>query len=159
MRKVDVAAGLLFAAFGAGVVVEAASIPPMIGQAYGPGFFPSLVGGGLVVAGLIIALRGLFTAPEAVAEGAGPPAPTAARPYWGALAWLVAGLVVIIQAFEAIGFVPLLGTYLAGFMLLLGVRPVQAVVLGFLLTLGVYFLFVRLLLVPLPAGLLQPLLG
>ncbi|MFV3305328.1 tripartite tricarboxylate transporter TctB family protein [Pseudomonas sp. NY15181] len=70
----------------------------------------------------------------------------------------VALLVVYAGLFEPLGFIPasaMVGTFIA---LIYGGRPVASVVTATLLAIGLYLLFDRTLDVPLPLGILEPLL-
>jgi hypothetical protein len=95
----DVAAGLLFVAlggwFGGGSVLGLE-----IGTAFrmGPGFFPAVVGGVLVVLGLLIALHGWRSA-----------APEAQDPVpWRAVVLIPTGLVLFGLAMRPLGLLPAL---------------------------------------------------
>ena len=59
-------------------------------------------------------------------------------------------------AVDRLGFVLTGIVYLAALMLVLRVRPLRAVVLAVVLTLAIHFCFYKLLRVPLPWGVLQP---
>lgn len=67
--KEEAGAGLLLAALGAAAMAEAASYPVGSASRMGPGLFPALLGGALVVLGAAVALKAL--AQKAVAAGAG----------------------------------------------------------------------------------------
>ncbi|WP_052954451.1 tripartite tricarboxylate transporter TctB family protein [Microvirga vignae] len=163
MSKAPFLAGAILSLLGAGVIAEAMRLPTIPGQTYGPGFFPVLIGAGLLVFGAIYALsvrrpmqavillEGEGTAPDEAEET------VPERPFYGALAWLVTGLVATIFLWETAGFVLLMSVVLTVFMILLGVRFWHAGLVSIASTIIVYALFIKILMVPLPAGLLAPL--
>jgi len=162
MSKAPFLAGAILSLLGAGVIAGAMRLPEIPGQTYGPGFFPMLIGIGLLVFGAVYALNAWRpTRGPIVAEGEGAAlgdveaAPE--RPFYGALIWLVAGLVAAILLWEVIGFVILVSVVLTGFMVLLGVRSWHAALVGVAATVVVYALFIKALMVPLPAGVLASL--
>ena len=144
MRRGDLAAGILLAALGAGVSVRAAGLTVGSAQDPQPGFFPFV--GSLLLLGLagvlmVRALRGAGAPNEAAGESLGPPA------------ILVLGLIAYAALLEWGGY-PLMTALMALLALrVLGTRWLPGVAASVLLSLGSYFLFVKLG-VPLPPGLL-----
>jgi putative tricarboxylic transport membrane protein len=163
MSKAPFLAGAILSLAGAGVIAEAMRLPVIPGQTYGPGFFPTVIGVGLLAFGAIYALNARpSTEPAIVLEGEVPSPDEAAesapeRPFYGALAWLVVGLVGTILLWETAGFVLLMSVVLTVFMVLLGVRLWLAGLVAVASTIMVYAIFIRVLMVPLPSGLLAPL--
>jgi putative tricarboxylic transport membrane protein len=163
MSKAPLLAGAILSLLGAGVIAEAMRLPTIPGQTYGPGFFPTLIGVGLLVFGAIYALSARRPMqPVILLEGEGaaleePEEIVPERPFYGALAWLVIGLVATIVLWEAAGFILLMSVVLTVFMILLGVRFWHAGLVAIVSTIIVYALFINILMVPLPAGLLAPL--
>lgn len=96
----DLAAGLLFAAFGAWFCA-ASFFGLKIGTAFrmGPGFFPTIVGGLLLLVGLIIALNGWRTSGGRVDWGSVP---------WRAVVLIPIGLVVFGFVMRPLGLLPAL---------------------------------------------------
>lgn len=146
----EVATGAGFAALGTTMALVADGTPTIPGQAYGPGFFPILIGWAMAAVGVLIALRALR---GKHAEAGDPPDRLPSYP--AALAWTVIGLVGIVLLFEPLGFVAAATIYLAVFMMLLKVRPLPAIALAAAASLAIDLLFVRFLLVPLPPGILS----
>jgi putative tricarboxylic transport membrane protein len=138
-------------AIGGGLAVAwlAAGIRGMPGQPFSPGFVPGIVGVLAAVVGLVLVLRAVAgRAPplaEEDTEGHG-------RPLRLAAAWVLGGIAAAALLFEALGFLPLMILWLAGFQLLLGVRPLPAVALAAIMAFAVDEAFVRILGVPLPPG-------
>lgn len=164
MRKAEFLAGIVLSVSGGGVVLGAAQFPVIPGQDFGPGFFPTILGAGLFLSGAAFAISALRQYEDAAAESTGgtieqePGEEIASeRPYYAALAWLLLGLVAIIKLWESVGFVLLLSVFLTGFMVALKVSPWRAALLAIVATLAVYLVFIRVLMVPLPAGMLAPL--
>jgi putative tricarboxylic transport membrane protein len=151
------------AALGAFVIFGASQLPAIPGQDFGPGFFPMLLGIGLMLGGIAYALTSLWRpyAPVAIAEGEvdafGTETDGPTQPYYAALAWLIIGLLSMIVLWERVGFIILLSVFLVVFLMLLRVAFWRAALLCVLLTIAVYLVFIRLLMVPLPAGLLAAL--
>jgi hypothetical protein len=96
----DVAAGLLFALFGAGFCA-ASLLGLSLGTPFrmGPGFFPATVGGLLLAVGLLIALNGFRARGDALPWGAVP---------WRAVVAIPLGLVLFGFAMRPLGLVPAL---------------------------------------------------
>src|SRR5262245_7525467 len=59
MRFSDSLLGALLIAFAVAVIAHASGFPPMPGQAFGPGLFPSVVASGLILASLGLVISGL----------------------------------------------------------------------------------------------------
>ncbi|MXQ13401.1 tripartite tricarboxylate transporter TctB family protein [Microvirga makkahensis] len=163
MSKAPFLAGVILSLAGAGVIMEAMRLPVIPGQTYGPGLFPTVIGIGLLVFGAVYALNARRPTEPAIvpeAEWAAPDAEEGSapeRPFYGALAWLIAGLAGTILLWETAGFVLLMSVVLMVFMILLGVRLWLAGLVAVASTIMVYAIFIRILTVPLPSGLLAPL--
>lgn len=156
----EIALSLGVLALGAGVAAGTAMLPSEGGYAgIGPNFVP-----GVVAAGLL--LVGAWLAYEAFSGGwrnAPPddPRERGEHPFDAAsFGWISVGLFVHMALIGTGGFV-LAGTALFGCIArgFGSTRIVRDVVIGFVLSLGVFVFFVNLLNVGLPAGWLAPLLG
>jgi len=159
-NKAEVALSLGVLALGAGAAAVTAQLPSEGGYAHvGPNFFPALTSAGLLILGgwlLYEALTGGWKhrgpeAPEERGEHA-----FDARGF----GWISAGLFAHMALIGTAGFV------IAGALLFGGVargfssrRPWRDLALGLVLSLAVFFFFVKFLNVNLPAGWLTPLLG
>jgi putative tricarboxylic transport membrane protein len=156
----EIALSLGVLALGIGVAIGTAMLPSEGGYAgIGPNFVPGVVGTGLI-------LLGIWLSYEAFAGGwrsAPPDDPTerGEHPFHlPSFAWISIGLFAHMALIGSGGFV------LAGAALFACVargfgsaRPARDVAIGLVLALGVFFFFVKLLNVGLPAGWLAPLLG
>ncbi len=151
MRRADVAAGGAAVLFGAAAWGLTLPFPAMPEGHPGPALFPRLLAGLLVLFGAMLALQGL---------GARAPTPLAdaevreAADRGGLLnALLVVGAVVFyVLAVERAGFVPTVALLNLALMRRLGVGLAGALAVALVLAVGIYLLFARLLLVPLPRG-------
>ena len=150
--RIDLFLGLGFAIGGAVVVAASQTTPTIPGQAFGPGFFPFLIGCGLIAGGVVMATRAV-TDPTVPELAAGPAAREPAHVM--TLAFVLIGLVGCIFLLEPVGFIPVTTALTAGFMILLRVSPLVAASLALAGSIVVTLIFSKILLVPLPSGLLQ----
>jgi putative tricarboxylic transport membrane protein len=129
----------------------------MPGQNYGPAVFPVLIGSGFRVTGLILIVSGLRR--------------RRTEPWFAGGAWLrsrrhrlgflavIGGLVAYILVSDWLGFIPTALLLLFGWLVLFrNGKPVSSLVIALAVTLVVHYAFSQLLLVPLPLGVLQPLI-
>ncbi len=156
MRVNDAVIGVVLVLFALAMIWQTRTFPAMPGQDYGPALFPVIIGAGFIGTGLILILSGLRQLP--------------AVPLFGGAAWLrsprhlvrfaavVGGLLFYILASDWLGFVPTALLLLFGWLVLFRGRPVSSLVIALVVTLVVNYAFTQLLLVPLPLGLLQPIL-
>ncbi|MGH6914066.1 MAG: tripartite tricarboxylate transporter TctB family protein [Geminicoccales bacterium] len=154
MRFNDAIFGVLLIAFAIAEIAYTRTFPTLYGQVYGPDLFPILIGVGFLITGAFLTVRGfaLRAAAPLVEIGA-----------WAAdrrnvvnFALVLLALVFYIVASDWLGFI------LTAFVIMLvllksfGSGMATAAVIAALTTLGIHTLFARVLLVPLPWGLLQP---
>ncbi|MDX6749828.1 tripartite tricarboxylate transporter TctB family protein [Geminicoccaceae bacterium 1502E] len=143
----DAVPGLVVAALGLVTVLGARTLPTLPGLAYGPAFFPTVIGIVLVLLGGGIATKAVRSTEAGTAIGPLPPPRRLV-----AAGWVVLGLLLYLPLLQPAGFVPLTTGYALVLLLLLAVRPLPALLYAALLALLVERAFVKLLLVPLPAG-------
>jgi putative tricarboxylic transport membrane protein len=162
VRRPAAQVALSFGVLGLGIGVAAvtATLPSEGGYAgIGPSFMPGLVGAGLILTGLWLALEaftgGWRNAPPDDAAARGEHAFDGA-----AFAWVSAGLAAHMALIGFAGFV-IAGTVLFAFVArgFGSVRYVRNAAYGLALSLAIFLFFVKLLNVNLPAGWLAPLLG
>jgi hypothetical protein len=151
MQRADVVAGTAVAALGAFALVTALNLAFLSRSGVpGPGFFPTLLSGLLVVLGALLAVTSLRGRP--VARDTDEPRPRDRVLRAGAV-WLC--FAVSVPVLTVLGFVPAMAILIA--VLLFGVerrwnwRPLLVAVL---VPVGVYELFVHVLTIPLPTGLI-----
>jgi putative tricarboxylic transport membrane protein len=151
MRLGDATSGALVAAFGAAVTWQASGFPRMPGHIYGAGLFPMAVGIGLVLCGLILIGRGLATAGGLRGISIAPWRASGRRALGAAL--IVATPIAFIWLLEPVGFLLLATASLFVLFLLVDVAPLRALAASAITSLISYWLFAKLLRVPLPRGL------
>lgn len=143
--------GLFIIALGIAVIWAVSGFPNMPGHSFGPGLFPSMIAGGLLICGGLLLARTLRTAP---AGGFRLDAAAWRHHPRGAVAgaMMVAAILAFIffgedVGFQIIGFVTLLAFYLW-----LGRTPVMALAVAAGVTLALDLLFRVVLHVPVPSG-------
>jgi putative tricarboxylic transport membrane protein len=157
MKFSDTVWGAGLVVFGGLLLVYASGFPDLPGQSVGPGALPIALAVGLAVCGAILFVRGLR------ARAAGSGARWVELPAWFAAPRQVLGFAVLVAVnllyllgVERLGFVITGWIYLAALMLVLRVKPWLAIVVALVMTLLIHYCFYKLLRVPLPWGLLQP---
>lgn len=150
MNRLDAASGLVASAVGVLIVMSAAKLPDAVGQDYGPGVFPTLIGAGLIGAGLLLAVQALVQKQEEPT--------TAGRGKWGWLnaAIVIAALLAYIVLSDRIGFHITAIACVTPVMWMFTGRPLFSLFVTSVGTIGVHAAFYSLFRVPLPWGLLQP---
>ncbi len=160
MHLSDRSTGLFLVILGAAAAYAGSRLPPVPGQQIGPNVFPLVVGIGLCLCGLLIAL-GIGSRFEEAAEAdlaahSDQPLPDAAP---GRLSWLrillpPASLIFYALAVEVLGF------FLTAFTMILvaafafGARMRLALPMAIIAPPVIHLIFYKLLRVPLPAGLI-----
>jgi putative tricarboxylic transport membrane protein len=126
---------------GLAALLLARDFPSIPGQTYGPALFPTVLGAGLLLCAVLVALQ----APEP----ARPPA--SARGRVAATAVATAPILVLL-AWDTLGW-PLIAAGLGTALLVLaGTRPLRALLAGLGLAALTWVIFAMLLRVPLPRG-------
>jgi putative tricarboxylic transport membrane protein len=154
MRLNDAVFGVLLIVFAIAEIAYTRTFPSLHGQAYGPDLFPILIGVGFLITGAILTIQGL--AQRAVQPLVETGAWAAERRNVVNFALVLLALLFYIAASDWLGFI------LTAFVIMLvllksfGNGMATAVVVAALTTLAIHTLFARVLLVPLPWGVLQP---
>ena len=171
MRLPDWLTGAVLLVLALVVLWHVQSFPEIPGQAYGAGVFPGLAATGLALASLALiagSLRrratgetrrdsgggALIPDPEAVALHGDEPPLRGRRLV--ALLLSVAAIAFYVVAAPALGFIVTGIVLLSVLMWAFGARPVLIVPVAVVATLLIHLAFYKLLKVPLPWGLLQP---
>jgi putative tricarboxylic transport membrane protein len=128
--------------------------PSIPGQQVGPGALPRALAIGLGVCGAILLMRGWRE--RATSPWLERPAWITAHPQVTALAVLAGVNLFYLLAVQRLGFVVTGIVYLAALMWAFRVRPPRALAIAIVATLAIHYCFYKLLKVPLPWGLLQP---
>lgn len=157
MRLNDTILGLLLIALAVALFVLSRDFPTMGPQGYGPALFPRVIAGGLALCGIAITLRGirsLGTVPWIVRDD-WTYDPQARRN----VLMILAALVFFLATAHTLGFIASSLVILMTLFLVYGVSVWLAIVLSFSATAIVFYAFTIQLRVPLPRGLLEPLVG
>ena len=152
MRVNDALIGAVLAALGIAILVHVQGYPTIPGQKYGPALFPGLAAAGLVACGALLVRRGIRAGAPALAI---PPWMRSPQHVASFLA-VVGALAFYIAAVDTLGFVPTGALILGALFRKFDVRWHVAVPVAIVATLAIHLLFFKLLRVPLPWGLLQP---
>jgi len=149
--------GLGFAALGIAILVLSLQLPQPLAAtriAYGAGFFPTILGIVIAAAGCAMALsKPIVTADDKADDEEGGLRPSdILKPAVVALAALV-----YVLFSQQLGFLVLAPIILCGLLLMGRVPLWQALLIGIAGSALIYLLFAKLLLVPLPLGVLTPL--
>lgn len=154
MKLNDALWGALLLALSGALLLHVRGFPTIPGQQVGPSALPGAIAVGLGVCGLILVVRGWRE--RASAGWVEWPAWLSARPQVVALAMLAGVNLLYLFAAERLGFILTGVIYLAALMWSLRVRPLRALVIAIVATLLIHYCFYKLLRVPLPWGVLQP---
>ena len=154
MRLNDSLTALLLIALAAAVIAYASGFPPMPGQTFGPALFPTLIGAGLIVAGLSLLASRVRSGDK--------------QPVLQVDAWVrtprllfdfllvIGGLLFYILFSDDLGYFIAAPLALAGFLVATGVRAQILLPVAVVVPLIIHYIFYALLKVPLPWGLLTP---
>jgi putative tricarboxylic transport membrane protein len=157
----DKVSGTMLVGLGAAAAYGGSLLPPVPGQQVGPNVFPMVVGAGLMLCGGMIAL-GVGSALEREAEAdlaahSDTPKPAASRsPLVNGAKTLLPPALLLGYVFvgDALGFVPTAFLIVLAISLAMGARVKLALPLALIAPVIVHLIFVKLLRVPLPPGLL-----
>ena len=159
MRLADRFTGLFLVGLGALAAYGGSRLPPVPGQPVGPNVFPMVVGIGLSVCGLMIAIGiGHHFEEEAEADLAAhtthsPEEDVPHHPIWYLRALIPpAMLLFYVFTVDRIGFIPTAATMIVVTAVTLGASLRLAIPLALLAPVGVHLIFYKLLRVPLPDG-------
>ncbi|MDP8920570.1 MAG: tripartite tricarboxylate transporter TctB family protein [Pseudomonadota bacterium] len=161
MRLSDRVTGSFVATLGVLATYGGSQFPPVPGQDVGPSVFPMVIGVGLILCGLMIALGiGHSFEDEAEADLAAVQGPSQQAPPAEPLthrlrALLPPGLLLFyVYAADRIGFVPTAAIMIFASALAFGAKLRVALPLAVLAPIAIHLIFYKLLRVPLPPGLL-----
>ena len=154
MKINDAVFGALLLALGVGILWHVQSFPKIPGQDVGPGLFPGTIAAALIACAILL-IRG------GVRDRAGRPwielLPwVASRRHAWAFVSLVGTAIALILLSNSVGFLIVAPLALVAMFIAFGVRAVTAVVIAVVGTAVIWYAFYKLLRVPLPWGVLQP---
>jgi putative tricarboxylic transport membrane protein len=146
--------GLGFAALGLIILVLSLLLPaPMAATriTYGPGFFPTILAVAIAASGLV-----MFVSKPEPADPEDEVEETGGNHYLRPAIVAIAALAYIFFS-QQIGFLLLAPVMMFGLLAMGRVSAIKALLISVIGSVIIYFLFAKLLLVPLPLGLLTPL--
>lgn len=157
----DKVSGMMLVGLGAAAAYGGSLLPPVPGQQVGPNVFPMVVGAGLMLCGGLITLGvGSVLEQEAEADLAAhsdtpQPAASGSPLVNGAKTLLPPALLLAyVLVGDALGFVPTAFFIVLAVSLAMGARVRLALPLALIAPVIVHLIFLKLLRVPLPPGLL-----
>lgn len=155
MRFNDAILGLVLIGFALLAADVTRSFPSMPGQAYGSALFPRILCAGFAISGAILVFSGIRNRATQPLLDRDPWARSPAS--LATLALVLAGIVFYILVSESLGFIPTAFLMVAAILIRLRGRWPSSLAIAAGTTLVVHYLFYKLLLVPLPWGVLEPL--
>lgn len=150
MRVNDTVIGAVLLALSLAVLWHVKDFPAIPGQPYGAALYPTVVAAGLAIASVLLLLQGLRSGEPMFGVQA------SSRRGLVAFAVTLGSLFFYVFAVDALGFIVCSLLMLSALMWSYGVRPSRVVPVAILATLVIHTGFYKLLKVPLPWGLLQP---
>jgi putative tricarboxylic transport membrane protein len=154
MKINDAVIGACLIALAIAILVHIQAYPLIPGQKYGPALFPGVIAVGLIGCGLLLVRRGIRAGLPLVALAGWMRDPSLVTNFLA----ICAVLVFYIVAVGPLGFIPTATLCLLALFLKLQVRVLPAIVIAVAATLLIHTLFYKLLRVPLPWGVLEPVL-
>ena len=154
MKINDAVVGACLIALAIAILVHIQGYPLIPGQNYGPALFPGSIAVGLIGCGLLLVRRGMRAGLPLVALAGWMRNPTLVTNFLA----ICAVLVFYIVAVAPLGFIPTATICLVALFLKLQVRVLPAIIVAIVATLVIHTLFYKLLRVPLPWGVLEPVL-
>jgi putative tricarboxylic transport membrane protein len=156
MRFNDAITGCVLVIFAIAEIAYTQTFPSLFGQNYGPDLFPRIIGFGLIATGLSLMVRGVLQKRRAGIDGRwvelGP---------WVHQSRLKINVLLVILALlayillsEWLGFILMSMLILSVLLYRLGSNVLSALLIAAVTTALLQLMFAKLLLVPLPAGLL-----
>jgi putative tricarboxylic transport membrane protein len=153
MRVNDLISGALIIVLAAVMIAYTTTFPPFPGQKYGPSLFPRIIGGGLILCGILLMLRGRRQL-AAGAELAG--IDDAYKPVkgWASVVMILGVITGYIAFSTSLGFVPVAVVGVLALLWWFGVSLPRAALISLIAVLVVDWFFGWLFRVPLPIGIL-----
>ena len=160
MKVNDAIWGALLLLLSAVLLVHVQSFPRIPGQQYGPALFPGVIAVGLALCAALLIIKGIAarTHGHERAQWIAFEPWTRSHRHLFAFALTLGVNVFYILAVDRLGFIPTGVLYLAALFAVFGVRVRWILSLAVVSTLVIHTAFYKLLRVPLPWGLLEPVL-
>jgi putative tricarboxylic transport membrane protein len=152
----DTVWGALLALLGAAILWHVQGFPRIPGQNVGPALFPGTIAAALLVCGALLIVGGLRARRRAGGRWIEAPEWLRAPRQLLAFGVLLAANVFYLLVVDRLGFVLTAFAYLAALMWVLRVRLALVLPVALVMALVIHYGFYKLLRVPLPWGVLQP---
>ncbi|MGP9508562.1 tripartite tricarboxylate transporter TctB family protein [Halomonas sp. AOP43-D1-39] len=150
--------GLVFILLGGVVVFLAQQLPTLTFIDYGPGFFPTLIGCVMIIAGSVIALKPLLQRGSTIAWAALPSAQSWLQAL-GSIGVVVGTIAFFIATLNSLGFLIAMPISLFVMLAFFDRHIVRDIVIAFIGSILMHSFFYQLMSVQLPWGLLTPFAG
>jgi len=154
----DAALALLIGILGAAIILEASTFPEMAGMAYGPEFFPILLGIGFLICATFLAINAVRSA------AAGNRSPLLQLAPWFAdkmavlrVVTVLAVVIFFVAAANSLGFLLTTGIGALVSLTVLRAGTFQIASISVAFPLAAHFVFSSVLRVPLPRGVIEKL--
>jgi len=154
MRFNNVIPGGLLILFALAVIAYANTFPRLHGQNYGPDLFPTLIGIGLFICGAILIFQGLSQRAQVPMIDIGDWAQD--RRNVANIAILLGSMIFYILVSGSLGFIPTSLLIMTTLLKRFDSTWPASIVIAIITTFVIHTLFAKLLLVPLPWGILLP---
>ncbi len=154
MRFNNVIPGGVLILFAMAEIAYANTFPRLHGQDYGPDLFPTLIGIGLFICGAILVVQGIAQRAQVPMVEIGDWAQD--RRNIANVVILLAGMIFYILVSGWLGFIPTSLLIMMTLLLRFGSGWLASAVIAITTTFVIHTLFAKLLLVPLPWGILLP---
>ena len=154
MRMNNIIPGVALILFSLAAIAHAQTFPRLHGQDYGPDLFPTLIGIGLFVCGVILIAQGIAVRGTIPLIAIGDWAKD--RRNVANVFILLGSMVFYIVASKALGFIPTSLLILTTLLIRFGSAWSTSVIVAIVTTFVIHTVFSKFLLVPLPWGILLP---
>lgn len=152
MKVNDSILGALIALLGAVVFWHVQGFPNIPGQKFGAWLFPGVISGGLLLCGLLLAARGVRRGGPLLVFDSWARDPLSVVRFLS----VPAGLLFYVLTSNLLGFHVAAGLAMLGWLLIFGLKPLPSVAIAIAFPFVMHLAFYKLLRVPLPWGILQP---
>ena len=154
MRFNDAIPGALLILFALAEIAYATTFPSLHGQNYGPDLFPIIIGCGLLICGAILVAKGVAARARIPMVEVGDWAQDRGNVLNVLI--LLGGISFYILMSDALGFIPTSLIILVTLLIRLGSTWSSSIIVAIATTFIIHTLFAKVLLVPLPWGILLP---
>jgi putative tricarboxylic transport membrane protein len=155
MKQADLVSGGIGVAIGTYAIWDAQHMPEDVVMKIGPGFFPTILAGGLIIFSVMLIFNALRGRSKGNIERLRLSDPGVRKGLF-----LLVAAALFCAALKPLGFIPTAVIFMLVMMLVLGNRKPLALTLApLIVTLGVWAIFEKLLHLNLPAGVLASILG